>query len=77
MNVAGSGPIHLYGSSAPQMQSHTVMPPFIFTDVINVVINNAEDMFLLDSTSSPRETSSKGFINLWGVVQSAPCSKLK
>lgn len=58
-------------SVALQMQSATVMPLFIFTDVINVIINNVQDVFLLDFTSSPRETSSKDSINLWGVVQSA------
>lgn len=41
----------MYGSVAPAQQSAAAM--LIFTDVINVVINNAQDVFLLDSTSSP------------------------
>lgn len=65
MHLTGSGTFRLYyGSVALQMQSATAMPMFIFTDVINVVINNVQDVFLLDSTSSPRETTSKDLINL-------------
>lgn len=62
MHLPGSGSVRMYGSVAPARQSAAAM--LIFTDVINVVINNAQDVFLLDSTSSPRETSSKDFINL-------------